>query len=183
MTRFTICAAAFALALSTQVSSHESHGQHGGTVELQYKIYEIPYVPVVAGDIGEMQVRSVNDRGEVLIGSWRLSDSGALVVPRWFIWRGGRRITEFVSPDPTMRFLELIKINNRSEVVGNMIDDPEGTPAKLRAILYRRGQPTVLAALPGYENGITVATSLNDWGEVAGFGSTNSFNLPSTLTG
>ena len=69
MTRFTICAAAFALALSTQVFSHGSREPQGRTVELQYKIYEIPFVPPAAGDMGATEVRSVNDRGEVLIAT------------------------------------------------------------------------------------------------------------------
>jgi uncharacterized membrane protein len=163
MFRFTTCAAACALALSTQVFSHESR-----TVELQYRIFEIPFIPAYEGEPGMTWARSINDRGEVLVGSAHNSMGGP-TISHFFIWHRGHRSPELVTPDPTLRFMDLIQINNRSEVVGTVVDDFEGTPPKARAVIWRRGQPTVIGPSPDDNSGSTHASALNDWGEVVGW--------------
>jgi uncharacterized membrane protein len=166
--RYTSILAFFlTLVLSTQVFAGE--GAHGGrTAELRYKIVDVFQV-LPDGQHQQLFVSSINDRGEVLgSGSFRVSDD-PFVIPRRrvFIWRGGRVVTELVSQDAEFPDVEMLKINNRSDVVGSLVQYNEGYTIR-RAVRWEHGRFSYLGRLqPDEDTGLSFASSINDWGEIA----------------
>jgi probable HAF family extracellular repeat protein len=163
-----IWAASLALALSVHAVSGEQHHAARKTTELQYRLVEIPdFTP--DGRQGLSTTISINDRGEVLaVGSRPPVSENDPLPTQVFIWRRGQVVTELSSPDPAFPWFSASRINNRSEVVGTIIDSPEAVPAPTaRAFVWRRGRFTVLGPLPS-TGGSTWGDTINDWGEVAG---------------
>jgi probable HAF family extracellular repeat protein len=111
----------------------------------------------------------INDRGEVAGGSQ--SSSGA---PHAFLWTKetgmhdlGTIIGDFASAAPCCH-----TINNRHEIVGFSCPGPNGM---CRAFLWQGKDPLDLNALaPGSPLYLQQALSINDAGQIAGFGVTNS---------
>jgi probable HAF family extracellular repeat protein len=164
-----ILTAFLTLVLSTPVfSSDRAHASR--TAELQYRLVEVFRV-LPDGQREGLAARSINDRGEVLAsGSLRDTSNDpvfSLPGPRMFIWRGGRVVTELVSPDPRLPDVEATRINNRGEVTGSRVWY-EGGFTERRAFVWRHGRFIDLVSLPGQPYQFSFAWSINDWGEVAG---------------
>ena len=177
-----ILTAFLTLVFSTQgFSSERDHAAR--TAELRYRLVEV-FRALPDGQHEDLSALSLNDRGEVLAaGSLRDASNdpfpGSYPTPRIFIWRGGRAATELVSPDPGLPDVEALHINNRSEVVGSLALYNPGYTLR-SAFVWRHGRFMDLGSLPGPPALWSFASSINDWGEVAGFTVDNDFNVYAT---
>jgi uncharacterized membrane protein len=164
-----ILTAFLAVILSTQVFSSE-RASAARTAELRYRLVEVFRV-LPDGQRESLLPVSMNDRGEVLVtGSLRdASNDPPWIRPgrRAFIWRGGRVVSELVSPDSSLPDLEVNRINNRSEVVGSRVLYDIGYTLR-QAIVWRHGRFTELTSLPGPDALWSYAFAINDWGVVGG---------------
>jgi probable HAF family extracellular repeat protein len=174
-----ILTAFLTLVVSTQVFSSE-RDRAARTAELRYRLVEVFRV-LPDGQHEDLSALSLNDRGEVLTaGSLRKpTDDDSIPTARNFIWRGGRVVTELVSPDPGFPDVEARHINNRSEVVGSLVWYEGGFTVR-RAFAWRHGRFVELGSLPGPAPLWSFAFSINDWGEVAGFTIDNDVDLYGT---
>jgi hypothetical protein len=164
--------------LSTQVFAGGEGHHGGGTAELRYKIVDVFQV-LPDGAHQALSVFSLNNRGEVLgSGARRVSDDSFIIPrPRMFVWRGGRIVSELVSPDAQYPDVEALHINDRSEVVGSVVQYNEGYTIR-RAFLWQHGRFSYLLRLPqGDDPAWSFAWSINDWGEIAGFTVDNDVSL------
>ena len=175
-----ILTAFLTLVLSSQVfSSERDHAAR--TAQLRYRLVEVFRV-LPDGRQENLGPRSINDRGDVLAtGSLRdnsndPSPGTASSSPRTFIWRGGRVVTELVSPDASYPDVEARRINNRGEVAGTRVLYDPGYTARL-AFVWRHGRFMDLGSLPAPNAIWSFASSINDWGEVAGYTIDNDFNF------
>ncbi|HKU17082.1 MAG TPA: hypothetical protein VJQ52_21985 [Steroidobacteraceae bacterium] len=96
----------------------------------------------------------LNDRGEV-VGSVQGPNG-----PRAFLWRDGTftDLAPLIAPDSP--FTSAVAINNRSQVVGDFIDEQ----STFRSYRLSRGTVTVLAFVPG--ESATFVHDINDRGQI-----------------
>jgi uncharacterized membrane protein len=104
--------------------------------------------------------QDLNDAGQVLVEA-RSTTAG--VPPRFFVWTADR-YRELLPTAPGGN-LDARVMNDRGDVVGVSAPSLEETAA-MRATIWRKGRPTVLAQLPGAT--YSEAGAVNDRGEVAG---------------
>lgn len=161
----TLAAASLALVFSTATLAKGPPRHPGKTVELQYRLVEIPdFTP--DGKQASSAIFSINDWGQVLAvaedGTY--DPIGGDLVRHYFIWHRGI-VREIVSNDPAFPYVIALEINNSGEVVGRLLSSTQG--GSERAFVWRRGKFKVIGTLPrnGWDTG---AGDINDWGEVAG---------------
>jgi len=121
-------------------------------------------------DWSSFEAYGINDRGDIV----------GLDGYRGFVWMKGRFISlATLSKHPRGNGSRAAAINNRGQVVGGTTVNRPGDGLPVHAFLWQKGKMKDLGGLHPYSN--SVATAINDAGQIVGYASNNAQWRSATL--